>query len=114
MLSSIHSAYAVARLGIQDDELGQLVRVQLAEPRRERLDPVRVGLDEELLFALLFDASLPSIDRRHRRQHVHAGGEPLLDQRSRKRGRVGVGSQGGQDKDELHDWDLYFSVECGT
>ena len=38
----------------------------------QRLDTVRARLDHELLLAFLLDTPLPAIDRRHRRQHVHA------------------------------------------
>lgn len=81
------------------EKFRHFIRVELPEPLFER-GYLRVpGLDDELSFLVALDAALPSIDRRHRRQHVHAGGEPLLDERSRQSRRIGVDAERGEDDD---------------
>ena len=75
--------------------------MQLTQPRLQRRQPGGHGLDDDLLFALLFDLSMPSVDRRHHRQNIHACSEPFGDQRAPERHRVGVGAEGGQDNRDL-------------
>jgi cell division protein FtsB len=57
------------------------------------------GLDDELPLLVVLDATLPPINGHHGRQHVDAGGEALLDQRSRQSRGVGIGTEGGENDD---------------
>ena len=50
----------------------------------ERVEPVRRRLDDELALVVDMDLALPAIDGLHRRQHVHAGRQVLVDQRLRQ------------------------------
>jgi len=81
---------------VEHEEFRQLVRMQLPQALFERPYLRVCGLDDELPFLVLFDTSLPPIDRRHRCKNIHTGSEPLRHERPRQRGRVGVGAEGGE------------------
>lgn len=96
--------------------------MERAEARLERGHTAGSGLDDELLLAVVLELPFPAIDRAHRRQNVHAGGEPLLDQRARECDGVGVGADRREDDcgGPLYFfagcaiYHLYFVRKCGT
>jgi monofunctional glycosyltransferase len=60
------------------------------------------GLDDEQLFALFLDATLPAVDRRHAGNDVDACREPLLDEGVRKRAGIKRSADRGQNDDWIH------------
>ena len=94
-------AVRVGGLPIQDDEFGQLVRVQRAQPRLDGGPPLARRLDDDLPLGVALDRTLPSVGRRHRSVNVDARGEPFVDQRPRQRVSPIVVRHGRQDKDEV-------------
>ena len=58
-------------------------------------------LDDDLLLAILLDLPFPSIDGRHGRQDIDAGGQPLIDQRAGQCGAVGFSGNRRQDEDDF-------------
>ena len=68
-----------------DDEFGKFVAVQFEKPRSEGLDAILDGLDDDLHFDVALHGALPSVERRHRRQNVHARRETFVDERARDR-----------------------------
>jgi hypothetical protein len=57
----------------------------VAKPRLNSGHAIARRLDDDLAFLFLLDLPLPSIERGHRRQDVDAGGETLVDERTRDR-----------------------------
>lgn len=66
-----------------DDELGQLVRMELSKPLLECGQRVAGRLDHELTLTVALDRSLPSINRHHGRMDVDAGGQALINESAR-------------------------------
>ena len=72
----------VAALDREDDELGQLVRVQGDERLAQRLHLLRARLYDEEPLLVALDALLPAVDRDEPGHDVDARGEPALDERA--------------------------------
>ena len=71
----------------EGEDLGDLVRVQLQDAVAGALEHRRAGLDQAQDLVVLLQPPVPLVDRPHARDDVHAGGQPLVDQRARQRRR---------------------------
>src|SRR6185295_4577458 len=99
--------------GVQDDELGQLVRMEFGQSFFQRGDTLARGLHDDLPLGVAFDAALPAIDREHRRQNVHARREFLVDQRARNLFGALVVRDGRKHHDNVTH-ELYFLTKWCT
>ena len=80
----------------QDDELGHVVRVEIPDAFPQAGDALARRLDHDLALGLALDAPLPAIDGFHLRQQVDAGRQPVVNERPRERGRIGIHWKRGQ------------------
>ena len=75
--------------------------MELSNAGLERDEPIGGGLDQDLMFLVLLDRSLPPVDRDHRGQDIYARGQPLTDECLRHRNRVTLGSDRRQDDPDV-------------
>ena len=105
------------RIGRNHQEFRQFVGVQLPQARLERRQAIRAGLDHHLLLGLLLHRAFPPVDRGHRRQHVHARGQPLLHQRARHHHRLTNAERREHESPPAApaaSLRLYFLIQSGT
>jgi len=75
--------------------------VELSNAGLERDESIGGGLDQDLMFLVLLDRSLPPVDRDHRGQDIYARREPFIDECLRDRDRVTLGSDRRQDDPDV-------------
>jgi hypothetical protein len=83
-------------IDVEDEEFGQLVWMELAQPCLEGRQPIGRRLDHDLMLLVLLDRSLPPVDGDHGGEHIHAGGEAFVDESPRQAERIGFGADRGE------------------
>ena len=75
--------------------------MQGTQPDLQVTQAITCRLDDDLLFAILFDVPFPPVNRRHGWKDIDARRESLVDERAGEGGAIGVGCDSRQDEDDL-------------
>jgi hypothetical protein len=85
----------------EDEELGDFIGVEAADGFFEALEISGGGFDEEQKFGSGFNLALPAIDGGEAREDVDAGGEAIVDERTRDALSFVVRGGGGEDQTDF-------------